>query len=157
MKLPHAVRYKIYTHFLYDDFLSLFRRNFKIRKFNLESKQSGSRRGSSSRYSHQISKVSQVSKGRNCRPFDKCITLLRNKDLPGQFFDWNDSVYAELMLDILDALEPRLFKPNEVLFKEKQPIIESYFLIKGGVQAGFQVPKNWTSLAKQTPAAATEG
>lgn len=55
------------------------------------------------------------------------------------------------MMGLLNALEPRLLVPNQLLFKEKEVIIESYFMTKGSVQVGFLPAKTFMTFSKPSP------
>lgn len=53
------------------------------------------------------------------------------------YYSWNNPAYAELMLCVLDNLEPRYLDPHAYLVSERQPAVEMFFITKGHVDVGF--------------------
>ena len=52
------------------------------------------------------------------------------------FYSWDNPVYSDFMVKLLDHLEPRLFEPGSSIAQQQQEIIEKTFIMKGTIKIG---------------------
>ena len=57
------------------------------------------------------------------------------------FYDWNNAVFQSFMLRILENLEERFFKANEIIYRELDESQEMYFVQSGRYSVGFEINK----------------
>ena len=57
------------------------------------------------------------------------------------FYTWEDTVYREMMIEILTKLEPRLVPAGQIVFNTLDEVQELFFIIKGSIDIGFEVNK----------------
>lgn len=53
------------------------------------------------------------------------------------YYNWDDLVYAEFMVGLLDILEPNIYEAGAFIMAEKQPVVNLIFIIKGEVEVGY--------------------
>jgi hypothetical protein len=95
-ELPHTIRYKIYTDFLFYDFLKTFKFLFKIKKPDYSFKNlNRNKKKNNKREATNIIKMNILA----------LITF-------NNFFGWKDAEYADFMIQLLDILEPRVLEPS---------------------------------------------
>lgn len=57
------------------------------------------------------------------------------------FFDWNDLMYCNFMLEMFKRLEPRFFQPKEILLGELEESQEMIFVTEGKYDIGYELNK----------------
>lgn len=98
-QLPHSVRLRIYTEYLFDDFLEKFKFLFAIEKRK------------------PINKSQQKVRRVGIRAVTYKDLFLQEKSAKnqGNFYSWDDPHYADFMSGFLNILEPRQFEPTEMI------------------------------------------
>ena len=124
-QLPHSVRYRIYSEFLFDEFLLIFAKNFKIRH-----------------------KIGELKKGRRTLGSSRTNLLsgMAKRSETNQFYGWNNPAYADFVIGVLNNLEPRILEPNSVIFHEKQMVFENYYLTKSQILVGIGLKKGLSKI-----------
>ena len=96
-ELPQSVRLKIYTDFLFDEFLKQFKFIFTIPKMK----------------PLQIRRMSHQPRMRSIQRIDV------NSTAPMEMYTWNDDSYSDFMISLLNIMEQRLLPADQLVFEEE--------------------------------------
>ena len=66
-------------------------------------------------------------------------TIISGKTIP--YYTWQDQIYRDFMMQILQKLEPRYMSKNQMIFEELDDINEIIFVQQGQVDIGYEVNK----------------
>lgn len=60
---------------------------------------------------------------------------------PGKvlYYDWDDQIYRDFMIELFQQLEPRFEPKGSVLYNELEEIQEIFFHEKGSIDCGFEI------------------
>ena len=74
------------------------------------------------------------------RTFGKlfCIQNFQNKN-ENSYYTWNDFVYRNFMMDLMQHLEPRFEQKNTILIDELDEVNEVLFFPEGQYEIGFEI------------------
>jgi len=64
-----------------------------------------------------------------------------NKKIKHSYYNWENPVYSDFMIDILKSLEPRRYPENEIIYQELDEILEMTFMITGSFNVGYEINK----------------
>ena len=56
--------------------------------------------------------------------------------MQNMFYSWENPVYSEYMINLLDHLEPRLYEPGSTIAQQQQESIEKTFIMMGIIKIG---------------------
>ena len=57
------------------------------------------------------------------------------------FFSWDDQVYRDFMIEVLQNLEPRVEEKGTILYRELEEISEIIFIESGIIDIGFEITR----------------
>lgn len=112
-QLPQECQTSIYTEFLFRDFLSKFSLFFNFKKEMLD---------------FNMMEVDNKLGGA-ARP--------RRKMLKYPFYTYENENYSEMMINLMNSLEVRLYKKDEVFARELDDCSEILFVEKGTYKVGY--------------------
>ena len=154
-KLPDYIQTKIYTEFLFQDFLWKFRRLFRFSSNNTISF-AFLKKDQCKRKSIRINtKVNKLKKKRTTlldeikdrklndddkkedSDFDSDESVELDMKIQFPFFEYKDNIYCEFMLKLMNMLEIRFYKKNTLIAAEMDECMEVLFVEHGYYKVGY--------------------
>ena len=120
--MPKEVQLRIFHDFLYRDFFGDFDKFLRFRTDH-------------NPFAEELAKKRHLQKMGKFPKSDQHFKQFQRYP----FYSYRDAEYSNFILALMQTLEPRFFKKQEIIFNELDEVGELYFVLEGNFDVGYEI------------------